>query len=94
MGYNLENTFPSTIEIIIALNIYGEHLMKIAEKIVDNKDKINFSREYDFNLSKLGEYSKKMPIFYIQDVSFNDEVEFRKAIDKIILVKDELYKIY
>ncbi|HEC37874.1 hypothetical protein LCGC14_0912850 [marine sediment metagenome] len=91
LGYNLETSSPTTIEIIVALNIYGEHLMKIAEKIANNDDKIKFLREYDFNLSRWSEPSKKRPIFYIQGISFNNEEKFQEAIDKIISAKDELY---
>ncbi len=93
LGYNLETSSPTTIEIIVALNIYGEHLMKIAEKIANNDDKIKFLREYDFNLSRWSEPSKKRPIFYIQGISFNNEEKFQEAIDKIISAKDELYNI-
>ncbi len=91
LGYNLETSSPTTIEIIVALNIYGEHLMRIAEKIANNDEEIKFSREYDFNLSRWSEPSKKRPIFHIQGISCDNEDEFQEAIDKIIFAKDKLY---
>ncbi len=90
--YNLQTLSPTTIEIIVSLNISGEHFLRLAKKIA-KQHKIEFLREYDFNMSRWSEPAEVKPIYYISGINCERVDQFNEALNRILSAKDELYQV-